>query len=267
MTNAKKHNRKGMTLIEVIIAMTILGIASTMIVMSLVYAVKANAYNYKRAKEVSYQSNYAENYDDTKVYAYDEADVNPYSIGGTNSVDLTAEFGDKTLETKNVASFKSKLNGFAETINYELKFFDSSANKLGTTLNPANGVYMVTFYNNSGTDLINFTLSVDPDPATGGHFFNTEGVPLPDASHNPGDMISGAKYNVGVVCGSSETIMEISNPAGASYGFTLKTDNLSDYVDVDDNGNETGYILIHYMGEGRYLSQTQYEAELAGGDS
>ena len=90
-----KHNKKGVTLVEVIIAMTLMGMMAGMLVTIAVQAKNTNRDNYIRSREMNTQAVDAEQYNNNKNYNMNEIKVNKYVGAGQadNTFNLEADFG------------------------------------------------------------------------------------------------------------------------------------------------------------------------------
>lgn len=259
-----KKNKKGVTLVEIIVAMTLLGIMSSMFVTAAVYASRANKENYFRAREMYTQANDAEKFNKDKNYEADEIKVNKNIASGkaTNEFDLQADFGPIVWDTT-AYGYKSKINGIDKNGGYQLKFFEGQ--DVSVQPNPTKGIYWVKFYNDSGTDLTNYITTPE---LVGGKFF--------DVNSN----FAGNNIMLYTMTGSSSQIGFRVNSAGTEYfgfstdgtlydpahiaeaaDFKLTSTNFDYFCEMDATGlNKTGNIIIHYMGSGVYYNQADYES-------
>ena len=92
----KNTNKKGMTLVEVIISMCILAAIAGMFVTVAVAAKKKNTDTYLRSNEMYEQAAAAEAFDTSKDYGAGSSHIKKLLTGGatsTNEYNLTADFG------------------------------------------------------------------------------------------------------------------------------------------------------------------------------
>lgn len=262
----KKHNKKGVTLVEVIIAMTLLSMMAGMLVTVAVNAKNTNRDNYFRSKEMNEQALNAEQYNDAKNYDMNDIKVNKYVGDGQTDNDfaLEADWGDGIKWNTTAYGYKTKLNSIDSKAGYQLKFLQGT--NVNITPNVNNGEYWVKFYNDSGAEITNFVMT---PTTTGGKFF--------DANNNS----SGNSVPLTTGIGGVSQFGFIATSSGDYFGFTETNDDLysashvpstSDFIlsnettfkkycETDSNGNLTGYIVIHYMGGTTYLTQAEFDAQ------
>lgn len=264
-----KRNKKGVTLVEVIIAMTLMGMMAGMLVTIAVQAKNTNRDNYIRSREMNTQAVDAEQYNNNKNYNMNEIKVNKYVGAGQadNTFNLEADFGSGVTWNTKAYGFKSKLNEIDKDAGYQMKFLQ--AKDANVAPDASNGIYWVKFYNDSGVELANY---VETPEITGGSFF--------DVNKN----VSGNKVIMSTGIGGVSQFGFIYNSAGGDYfGFTETNDaglydsshtpSASDYVitsaefdkfcEKDASLNNTGYVTIHYMGGSTYYNQAEYDAYMA----
>jgi len=144
-----KMNKKGMTLVEVIVAMAIFGVITTGFMMSASYSLKAQAKAKIRLSETNEQTTNLEDYQGVVDFA--AADVAQLETG-SNKWSMVYEFptGD-TITNDNLHGYTSKSND--EVL--KLGFFSAD-----DKLDLAAGEYWVTLFNYSSDDMIvNITCS------------------------------------------------------------------------------------------------------------
>lgn len=248
-----KNNRKGMTLVEVVTAMGVLSVASLMIVMALLYTVRANHRNYKRSSDIYDEGVAAETYNVNRAMSSGDAKIqrNNISGNGTNRVTLGVTFDDATLgginyNISNVYAYKSKLPGKSEDVTYQMQFFQKKSN-YSDCVDPTNGKYYLVVYNDSVANIDNWKFT-STDTFQMFDIYNTE------CSSNE------------VVCntvpanGGSAGI-GVNFSAGASFsigGLTINSGNYQTYAEKDADGNDTGMLYVHYTGSG-FLNQDQFD--------
>ena len=258
----KQCNKSGMTLVEIIVAMTLLAIMSTMFIVGAVGARKVNAENYKRSEEMYTQAVDAEQYNNNYNYDVDKIRVNKYNgkSGTDNAFKLEADFCDSIVWSTDSYAFKAKLNSVDEDAGYQLKFLQGKDSSVSP--NVSNGVYWVKFYNDSGTDLANFA---ETPELTGGKFFDANNNS--SGNHVMLNTVNGSISQFGVIIGSIDYFAFTEN-AGI-YDAATHTPSISDFVINSTNfdkfceekdGTKTGFIVIHYTGGNTYLNQAEFDA-------
>lgn len=255
-------NEKGMTLVEVIVAMTLLGIMSGMFVTAAVYAAKANRDNYFRANEMATQAVDAAEFNSAKNYDMNEIRVSENNASGTadNSFTLEADFGTVSWSTT-AYGYKSKLNDIDEDAGYQLKFFEGQDTAVSP--DPSNGIYWVKFYNDSGVDLINYA---ETPELTGGVFFDVN-------KNSTGNSLllntpTGSISQFGFKASGPDLFGFTMSPGLYDADHSMSVDDImiesSDFekfCEKDASNNKTGYIIIHFNGSD-YLSQSEFESGL-----
>lgn len=262
---SSKNNRKGVTLVEVVIAMSLLAIVSTMVVMMLEFAVKENANNYKRSEDVNAEGIFAETYDFTKSKPASGSimvEDNNISSSGNNKIKLNIKFGATSFDVGSAYTYKSKLNQRSKDVQYQLQFF-SSVNSLDKLADPSKGYYFVQFYNDSAMD-VNIRFSV-PD---------TDGTMLLDGK---GAKLTGenAKSSPAMVLANGKSIIgfrieqDASKRSSAGYFAINQATDSSPYdggtADLNITGSvlskyadDDGIVTIHYMDSGDFLNADEY---------
>ncbi len=260
-----KHNKKGVTLVEVIIAMTLMGMMAGMLVTIAVQAKNTNRDNYIRSREMNTQAVDAEQYNNNKNYNMNEIKVNKYVGAGQadNTFNLEADFGSGVTWKTKAYGFKSKLNEIDKDAGYQMKFLQ--AKDVNVAPDASKGVYWVKFYNDSGAELTNFA---ETPAGTGGSFFdvnkNVSGNKV-ILSTGIGDVkqfgfiVSGPEY-FGFTETNDAGLFDPSHTAGLTdYVVT----NLDHFCEKDALGNATGFVIIHYIGGTTYYNQAEYDAYMA----
>ena len=259
-------NESGMTLVEIIVAMALLGVMSSMFVTTAVFASRSNANNYNRDKEMHAQAVDAAQYNDHKTYEVYDLKVNKNNAAGTNSNQFTlkADFGGGIVWETKTNGFKAKRNNYQKGTSYQLKFFDSGS--LDIKPDPTKGIYWIRYYNDSGTDMLQY---VNTPETVGGRFFdvnsNTAGNEM--LVNTP----TGGKAEFGIVVTAGQTdIFGFSENGDLYTDDHIMTENdhkftstdFEKFLEVDAEGNKTGFVVIHYNGGDEYLNQAEYEASL-----
>lgn len=124
----KKANKKGMTLVEVIVAMALLGIISGMLCSAYVYSNNARVATYNRVTEENAQATDIEqfNYKQGAV-DYSTANLSEMISGATNEYEMTFDFGAGTAITNTSYGFSSTSTELSES-GFDLKFFTPTLN-------------------------------------------------------------------------------------------------------------------------------------------
>ena len=224
-------NKKGMTLVEDIIAMALLSGMSAMLVTVAVAAKRQNLENYYRNNEMYTQAVNAEQYNDNKTVNMNELKVNKFSSSGktTNEFALEADFGSGIKFNTTAYGFKAKLNNIDEDAGYQLKFLQGK--DINITPNPEKSVYWVKFYNNSIGDGGNQQFGVVLSGVTGSDYFGF----------------------------SQSSDLYSSAPTADAAAFKITDATFDHYLEKDASGKATGYVVIHYMGGSDYKNQAEYD--------
>lgn len=247
----KNMNKKGMTLVEVIVAMSVFAVIFTGFVMSAKYAYGAQVKAKKRLSQSNTQTMNLEDYrgivDPTYKGTYGtsgDTDLGVKSMAdGDNRWTMTYNFGGSAVITND------RVYGYYATPDmddevFELAYFSPSD---VVALEP--GEYWITITNVSNNDLPMAVVC-----GSGFQLFNNEKKVFPAKTSMPERIIpkDGYKISFGVKDMSYEYrntggAVQITNPM-AEYtggGAVLVTINPSD---VDDN--ETHYVEVYYTNTG-----------------
>ncbi|MBQ7071417.1 MAG: prepilin-type N-terminal cleavage/methylation domain-containing protein [Ruminococcus sp.] len=247
----KKHNKKGMTLVECIIAMALLGAMSGMLVTIAVAAKRQNLANYQRSAEMYKQATEIEQFNpdynygsEVKVQYLISKAAGSAGVSG-NEFKLGADFGTYKLNTKTYG-FKSNPTGLDKNNQkYSLKALKSEFSTLQVMPNLAEGKFVVKVYNDAG-----YTVNVGlfgPDSGGGMFYDDTDTTSL---SGKPWTTImDGGSTTYVYRGGSGEEMFDIVNHDNAdgsisAYG-TITKDNYETIMERDDKGYLTGYMIIH----------------------
>ncbi len=248
-----KKNYKGMTLIEVVVAMAVFGISSAMLFTAMNYAIQASKKNKLRSEEMYTQAvNVGQYNSNDPTLNVSNTPVSGYKgLGTDNKFNLKATFvGGAILESEAYAYQAKRTDRVAGVDNssYQLKFFET--NFTAAKPDPANQVYWVTFFNCDSADFNYYAVS------NGGKFFNTDNFST-GSSIDVFTLGAGGKKEFGVVTqGLSDpnnwiafAINEDCFAAGGTPGFKVFTQTeFESFYELDALGNPTGYVNIYYMG-------------------
>ena len=151
----KNRNLKGMTLVECIIAMCVLGAIAGMFVTVAVKAKNMNTQNYKRSNTMYKQAAAAENFNTNVKYGMDCRVSKMITGGATNKVTMDANFGSIDLETEayGYTAKRTDDDEDSQDKNYQLRFFRSDYADILDPPDPANGRYWIKIYNDTGSDI------------------------------------------------------------------------------------------------------------------
>lgn len=260
----KNRNLKGMTLVECIIAMCVLGAIAGMFVTVAVKAKNMNTQNYKRSNTMYKQAAAAENFNTNVKYGMDCRVSKMITGGATNKVTMDANFGSIDLETEayGYTAKRTDDDEDSQDKNYQLRFFRSDYADILDPPDPANGRYWIKIYNDTGSD-IDWKFFATPT-VDGGTFYDNDG---PIAGEISQTMPSGSitQFGLQLSLTPSSTIFTMSDnefinsPDHVSSGDVVFDESLfENYLEVK-NGKLTGFVIIHLTNEG-ILNQEEYEA-------
>lgn len=138
-------NKKGMTLVECIVAMGVFAVATTGFVMAASVSMRSQAKSASRMTKTNTQSTNLEHFSSySHVLDPEYSNVRPMS-SGTNQWQMTYKFKNATIVNDNIYGYIAKLDPDDREGVFDLSFF-SSADQL--TL--GDGEYWVTLYNFDG---------------------------------------------------------------------------------------------------------------------
>ncbi len=273
-------NEKGMTLIEIIVATAVFGVACATLFTAILFAIQENKENYYAGNEIQMQMNSAERYNskktllDNKVVKYRFSDTHSnkvsYIVDFNQTHDGTDTDHDFELSDDKVYAYMAIKGTNDRAATYQMRFFEAE-NALA--VNPDDGKFWVNFYNYSGAQLDRAITINEPDgatlySATGepiAHEF--EGLALPDRNGAVSLQVGVDISNLSATEDEILVIGEWNNEYFSESGYTLlpgddfllTRSNLDTFCEKD-GGNYTGYINIYYDGEGFY-SREQMEAK------
>ena len=121
-----QSNKKGMTLVECIIAMAVFAVATTGFTMAATTCMRVQAKQSKRMTKTNVQSTNLEHFSTfTTVLDPEYSDVRRMA-GGENKFKMTFKFDDATIVNDNVYGYYAKLDPNDQDGVYELSFFTST---------------------------------------------------------------------------------------------------------------------------------------------
>lgn len=261
----KKANKKGMTLVEVVISMCILGAIAAMFVSIAVAAKNQNRDNYIRQREMYHQAAAAESYNPDVDYGMNVKVRKLDTKGTDNNVKMSAPFAGYNIEAEAYGYYAKRADKDFKDTNYNLRFFRSEDAEIGPNVD--DGEYWFTVYNHSGADLEMFFST----PETGGgRYFDDEKTSL--GGEFPTLLKDNGKVRFGLVAGTASQVFGISNNEGLFTGSHVpsgwdKIYGVSDFLslrDTDESGNATNYITLHICEDGVIRNQANYDAYKGG---
>ena len=263
----KNKNLKGMTLVECIIAMCVLGAIAGMFVTVAVKAKNMNAQNYKRSNTMYEQAAAAENFNTAITdYGPDVKISKLTTNGSTNKVELDANFVTIDLQPE-VYGYSAKRNKDEDedksSHDYRLRFFRSDYLDIMDPPDASKGRYWIYFHNDSGADIDMIWFGTPAED--GGTFYDNSG-PIPGNVRNT--IPAGGIVQIGLQLSlsPSSTILTISqngdtNEEGHSVigDIVIDESTFENFLEVK-NGKLTGYVHFHLCDDGVVRSQEEYES-------
>jgi len=251
-----KTNKKGMTLVECIIAMAVFAIATTGFTMVATTCMKAQAKASRRMTATNNQTTNLEHFSSySKVLDPEYCNVKPMSTG-INKFKMTFDFGTVKVENDDIYGYRSVLDPSSPDGVFELSFFSAAEQ-----VDLAEGEYWITLYNNSSSQHTWDINCAVPGDSQVFEFFNNEhdnsiqqALPRHIWAPNGGYMKFGFKQRTPGV-GDLSSCLEITdveaNPP-VTYRVGLSSDNL---ISEDKN-----YCAI-YFDDGVFKSAKQFEED------
>lgn len=246
-----KANKKGMTLVECIIAMAVFAIATTGFTMAATACMKAQAKSNGRMTKTNVQSTNLEHFSSfSKVLDPEYTNVSPMTTG-TNQFQMTFKFGTDVIENKNVYGYYAKLDGDDKDKVYDLSYF-TAAEQLNLSANE----YWVTIYNCDST-----LKTWNIETTSGFRFFDNEhnitmGQKLPTRQWAPNGGY--LKFGIEQLEGSETDLascLKITK-AGETTGKTTGiTEDCMLNHSIKNGGDNM--VSIYYEG-GKFISATEY---------
>lgn len=247
----KKANKNGMTLVEVIISMCILGAIAGMFVTVAVAAKKKNTDTYLRSNEMYEQAAAAEAFSTNTDYGVNVKVSKLLTDGSNNEFSIVADFGTLKLDSKAYGYMSIQQDIDKRDKNYQLRFFRSDNADIAAP-NPAEGEYWIKLYNHTG-----LSQSISFIAMSGGFYTNEKKSRGPEASI---EVPNESKTSVGYCVGEDSDLFYICNYENPSLVYaSFNESNITDFMEVKD-GRLTGFIIIHICDGLEIKTQEQYEA-------
>ena len=276
-------NEKGMTLIEIIVATAVFGVACATLFTAILFAIKENKENYFAGNEIQMQMNSAERYNSKKSLLDNKVVKYRFSSNHSNKVEYYVDFstthdGVNTGHTFDMSDNKvyaymaiKGTNDRAAT--YQMRFFEPENTNV---VDVSEGKYWVNFYNFSSTDLdraitVNEPAGATLYSATGEPVAHEwEGIALADSNGavslqiglNIKNMDPAKKEIIVIGEWNNEYFNDPSYTLLPSDDFLLTRDNIDHFCEMED-GKYTGYINIYFDGTNFYNAE-QMEAKYPG---
>lgn len=248
----KKSNLNGMTLVEVIIAMCILGAIAGMFVTVAVAAKKKNADTYIRSNEMYEQAAAAESFSTDTDYGVNVKVSKLLANGSTdNEFSIVADFKSISFNSKAYGYMARRRDVDTRDTNYQLRFFRSENTEIATP-NPAAGEYWIKVVNHTGVPLrLKFI-------AQSGTFYSSERESLgPDAGIKVADE---RQAQVGYCIGDGSDLFTLCDWQNESTIIaSFDESNFTDYMETKD-GHVTGIVIIHICEGLEIKTDEQYKA-------
>ncbi len=253
-----KHNKKGMTLAECIIAIALLGAMSAMLVSIAVAAKRQNRDNYFRSGEMYAQAARIESYNPSGSYSSNHIKVTKLmsSAAGAsgNTFNLVADFGTYKLDTITYGYRALPTGEKDKKANYTLKTLKSVYDSTATiTPSIGTGFYILKIYNFSGTEL---DLDISVPDTNGGTFTNELGSIAGPQLLAP--LAEGSIYIAGFQATSSDVLFTITD--GSGYTIPVTRGNYTSWMEYDDTYQPTGYFYFYFTDDGDVVSKADYDA-------
>lgn len=226
MNNLRK-NKRGVTLVEVIVAMAIFSVMTTTFVMTVNYCIRSNKLARLRLTESNKQTTDLENY--SGVVDFAAADVDQMSAG-TNKYTFTFDFatGDSIVNDKNYG-YVSKSADISDSP-LQMRYFTSIEK---TDLEADE--YWITMYNFASSDQV-WTITAGTDVL----FFNNE-KDMISSTITPGMLANGSVCKFGVKIGAGGSL---------SDAFKIAIDTEEETVDLTGYSDAERYAFIYGTDDG-----------------
>jgi prepilin-type N-terminal cleavage/methylation domain-containing protein len=250
-----KSNKKGMTLVECIIAMAVFAVATTGFTMVATTCMKAQARTVKRMTTTNNQTTNLEHFSTfSQVLDPEYTNVKPME-NGTNRFKMTFAFPALTVENDHVYGYTAKLDEESQDGVFELSFF-SAADQVTLDANE----YWITLYN-YGTEQRTWDIScaIAGDSQQFEFFDNEKNntvqqtLPRHIWAPNGGYMKFGIRPREGCSADGIDSCLKITCvETGETYTVPVTTMAITD--------DEPGMCAIYFNGTS-FLSPAQFDSE------
>ena len=263
MVNKFKKNTKGMTLVEILVAMTIFTIMFLMVFGIMASSIKLNAETRTYDQEIDVQIEDAERYNPMAITVDSEnsssRDVSEYDeVTGTNKIPMSFRFSN-TGKVIEVDGYAYSVDSRDDTNGFSLKFFSS------TRPDVTNKKYWIRIINVSSSDNSKIYLYL-PKENHGSFYIKNESepyttmlsktVPINTALGVGYDMTdSGNKYFW------VTTLPDLSNDQLEATAIDKNFIQVNNLNLINYDFENDGYIDIYYTDEG-FMNPTEYQEYL-----
>ena len=243
-----KTNRKGMTLVECIIAMGVFAIATTGFTMAATACVKAQTKYHTRNRITNSQTTNLEHFSNYKdvvdLSEHNVTSMDPDTGIGKNMYQMTFEFPSATVVNNKIHGYRSLVNDDEDGV-FELSFF-SPINQVSLEANE----YWITLYNCSDVE-VTWDISGESHIMFFDNEKNTTGNTLPRHIWNAGGEYK--RFGVRDESNGSESLqITIKDPINNTSAVVP----LGNKINI--NGEEDRYGYIFYTGGNNFLSFDEY---------
>lgn len=251
----KTNNKKGMSLVEVIVAMAVFSVMTTGFMMTAIYCVKAQNKAKLRLKESNGQTTEIEDFKglyDTDT-AYMGSDIQ--KPGGSNLWTMSYNFPEGSYVNDRVHFYAYNNTDLDDA--FQMQFFSPDES---VDLKP--NEYWVTIYNCSG-DQVTWDITCD----SGFVFFDNEGQTVSSLTTIPTRIVDdGAKIKFGIRNIGGGDITQAVTLTDWNSPPNVKTLNLSNDTALVSNpySDSDRYAGVYFTGSNSFLNAEQYDA-IAGG--
>lgn len=236
-------NKRGVTLVEVIVAMAIFSIMATTFIMTVDYCLQFNKKAMYRLRESNKQATDLENF--SGVVDYASADVAPINRG-SNKYAFTFDFstGDTIVNNKN-SGYVSKSTGISDS-GLAMRYF-SPIEQLDLDVDE----YWVTMTNFDDTDQV-WTITAGPNVV----FFNNEKEMISSTTLNPAVLAEGGKCTFGV---------KLMPGASVDNAFTVNiiAGEPDDTIDLSPYSDTERYAFIYRYNDS-WQTKDEFDSSYSG---
>ena len=241
-----KMNKKGMSLVECVIAMGVFAIATTGFVMCATACVRAQAKSHKRNNTTNVQTTNLEHFSNYKnvvdLSEYNVKPMDPSTGMGKNMYKMTFAWTSGTVTNSKIHGYRSEMASETDGV-FELSFFSPI-----DQVDLAYDEIWVTLYNLTATDQT-WDITCNTDLSFFDNEHNSLGQSLPRHMWAGG----GSYKRFGVKGTSSDYSIHIVNP----FGGTDANVGLADKCDVNaTDPSDDQYAMIFYDGTFKNYADT-----------
>lgn len=235
----KNKNKKGFTLVEVIVAVAVFGIITTGFITAARYCYTAQTHANRDLKETNQQATNLEHFSNYNT-VIDPGEYNlEFMESGTNKWTISYPFATKTVKNDKVYGYISQTTD--ET--FQMGYFSPIER-----VNLESGEYWINIYN-IGSAQVNWYLQA----SSGFQFFNNQkDVTVPPTSTGQRIWEPGAVRKIGVKNSGTGDVVAAFDIVDYNSGSVIQTIDLTRYADSE------GYCNIYYNGS--FLTEDEVDA-------